>query len=673
MKKKRAIEFAIICAVALVTALFIECVILHIPDFITASKLPEQQTLTIGNAYLSGGARFDANGNIFISSNADCAITFHGITGGFSSVYLAATGEEGYKTITITVRDPESDYEVQLTENFSPSSRESMYFETPSGATTLILEIKECEGMTIGAVIINSPPPYEFFLLRFALIWGVLILIGAAVRFKLYRIVFDPTVRTHNGALALTALILCAAATFISTFYSALTVEYPLTDDSLAYGNYVVQTDAFIKGQVELDIEVPKKLFDCENPYSPSDRRAHGVSSANIWDKAFYNGKLYSYFGVAPVVLVYMPVYWLTGRMATDMMPCFIFALISIIFITLLMRELTIRYLKNVRLLLLCCGIATVCCGGLVFAMEASANFYTVAVMGGMAFLPAYLYFALRGARAASTLHRCLLFAASGVCFALIVGCRPNAALYGIVVFPTLFSVLGEKQTKLSAKLSYVASFAVPILLGLGALMWYNSIRFSGPFDFGNNYQITVSDVSENTIRFVLLPTALFHYFLQPPDITRFPFVSLSRIKLPSYPVDYIYVGENLGSFSFLNNLWLLPGVAGGMRKEKLEKNLFVILTLMTAVLLAFLDTCLAGVHIRYTTDMMMMVSIAAVILMLTVTSKRRFGIIHALAYGTMLASILLGFMLTIDNEVDLIMHNSADLLLELMRMMLVK
>ena len=63
--------------------------------------------------------------------------------------------------------------------------------------------------------------------------------------------------------------------------------------------------DAFEAGQVSLLREAEQPLLELENPYDWSQRLESGVDYA--WDHLLYEGKYYSYYGIAPVVTLFLP------------------------------------------------------------------------------------------------------------------------------------------------------------------------------------------------------------------------------------------------------------------------------------------------------------------------------------------------------------------------------
>jgi len=251
---------------------------------------------------------------------------------------------------------------------------------------------------------------------------------------------------------------------------------------------------------------------------------------------------------------------------------------------------------------------------------------------------------------------------------ALTVGCRPNVSVYGAIALPALFAVLMEKETNARAKVYMVSSFVAPIFAIVGGLMYYNALRFSGPLDFGTNYQITLADVSQYELRLSYIFETFFHYFLQPFGVHDwFPFVGLSRISLGTY-TGYCYTGENIGAFSFFSNITILSSLRN-RRKLGNEGTAFVATSLFMVAFIAWMDMCLAGTHVRYVSDILLVVTVLACFTMIRSFSENPSRIKKYAFVFLMMCSILVGTALIFDNEVDLIRKNAPAILLEFQRM----
>ena len=70
------------------------------------------------------------------------------------------------------------------------------------------------------------------------------------------------------------------------------------------------------------------------------------------WDRAFYNGKYYSYFGLAPLFMVYYPVYWLTGMLPTTAFAGFLLAAFAVVMIFAAIQGLMRLFAPRANLLL---------------------------------------------------------------------------------------------------------------------------------------------------------------------------------------------------------------------------------------------------------------------------------------------------------------------------------
>ena len=69
---------------------------------------------------------------------------------------------------------------------------------------------------------------------------------------------------------------------------------------------YELTAEAFLEGHLNIEYEdYDVRLEQMEKPYNAHERRAQGIPYH--WDHSFYHGKYYMYFGVVPVILVFLP------------------------------------------------------------------------------------------------------------------------------------------------------------------------------------------------------------------------------------------------------------------------------------------------------------------------------------------------------------------------------
>ena len=137
-----------------------------------------------------------------------------------------------------------------------------------------------------------------------------------------------------DAATAVGSVVRCLLFVFVFAKYFAADtapVAYPLEGPVENCNPYVQQFDALKKGQAHLDIEPDPKLAKLDNPYDPGQRS----KVSYLWDRAYYDGKYYSNFGIAPVLTVYMPWYLLTGELPGTGSVMTVFLFLAAIFMPL--------------------------------------------------------------------------------------------------------------------------------------------------------------------------------------------------------------------------------------------------------------------------------------------------------------------------------------------------
>ena len=166
----------------------------------------------------------------------------------------------------------------------------------------------------------------------------IVILISAAAlaaaewKWGVLSAVYDAKKLPHR-LLALLPMVamLFTAPVFLKYFADARDdVEYPLKGSVANYNPYIQQFDAWEKGQLNIDFEVDSRILELENPYDYQARRLAG--GYYLWDRAMYDGKYYSYFGIAPIVTVYYPYWLIKGALPGDSTVMAVFIFITALF-----------------------------------------------------------------------------------------------------------------------------------------------------------------------------------------------------------------------------------------------------------------------------------------------------------------------------------------------------
>lgn len=481
----------------------------------------------------------------------------------------------------------------------------------------------------------------------------------------LHREVFNPDSRTQKAVIVFISVLFI----LLSLFICAVSIEnewmheYPLEKKVDDYGCYPQMFDTFQKGQLNIDTETDLSILESlENPYDTAARReATGVKYGPTWDRAFYNGRLYSYFGIAPIIFLYYPVYFLTGKVLSDALAAAIMTALGAIFMLLIICELCRRMKNKPPFLALIAVGTTLPCVALLWSTETCANFYHLAVLSGICAACAFFYHVLKGESASDGLWRKLHFAFAGICVACIVASRPNLVLYVFIAMPLLISVIIKRENGLKSLLYDIASFCLPMFFLGSLIMAYNNARFGSPFDFGANYQLTLADTSTYSLSGALFIPSLYHFFLQPPSFDGvFPFIHPVARRMSEYSVDRtVYVSHSIGS-AFFPLTWgavLIPS----LYRENKRKFLTAVIAVLCVVFLAFFDLCFGGVHLRYLADIMFVLALLGGYMLLNALSNmpadssRRY-VVYTIIAVLCAVSMLVELPFIFDNERDMIM-----------------
>ncbi len=495
-----------------------------------------------------------------------------------------------------------------------------------------------------GVTINPSNVLRRFHTVRFLVIALILFVLTAIRVFRLGQIIFDHGKVGHRMAVAAILLLCILLVTDFMTkiFEDAEPISYPLIKKVSSYNPYVQQTDAFIKGQLHIDYPVSEELLSLENPY---DRDARSGLSY-LYDRAMYDGKYYSYFGIAPILNVYLPHYAIKGTLPAERTVKLFYALMGTVFSCLFLAEYVIAYKRRVPLLMLLCSIlAFPLVSNILLVSRGYNHFYYTAVLAGMSYLAAFLFFILRAMNTKGKVRRPVLFAIAGLSYAMLFLSRLNMALltafivvpivvYGVFLRQPAFDL--AQTTSAPAKprgttwfkengpvFIDLACLAACVLIALVFSLWYNNARFDSPFEFGTKYQLTVSDVSKNKLSLAALPNSIYHYFFQPLGVSsQFPYFSFLSAKQNSYG-GYVYVDANCGLFEIpvMLALVLVIPLLKSKEKTKFAKVLAVSL-ILGCLIVSWMNFCLGGVIFRYTSDMTLLCALGAFMLLFSYNTK---------------------------------------------------
>lgn len=257
---------------------------------------------------------------------------------------------------------------------------------------------------------------------------------------------------------------------------------------------YELITEAFLSGHLYFQYnDIDHRLLAMENPYDAEARESQGIYY--YWDHAFYDGHYYMYFGVVPVFLAFLPYRLITGHALTGYHVTQLFTALHIFGIFALLWLIGKKFFKDLPLslyLLMCSAISYIS----VWCAVATPALYSMCIICALGCAVWSLCCFVKAVWYEKNENRAIALAALGSLLgALEFGCRPTVGLSNILVLPMLAAFL--KKRKLTPKLTFkLMGAALPYVIVAAGLMWYNAARFDNPFEFGQSYQLTVTDQS---------------------------------------------------------------------------------------------------------------------------------------------------------------------------------
>ncbi|MBQ9086259.1 MAG: hypothetical protein IJY47_03635 [Clostridia bacterium] len=383
---------------------------------------------------------------------------------------------------------------------------------------------------------------------------------------------------------------------------------------------YQQLAEAFLDGQLYLSEEPPEFLANMENPYDATERSqqssAHGQSY--YWDAAYFDGHYYVYFGVVPVLLLYLPFRLLTGQAMANIIAIQVFLSLFVVGAFLFIGQLLRAYFRKNRIpylsyLILC--LIFVNASGAVFIAK-RPDFYSVPIISALAFTMFGLYFWLKSKAQEGKI--CPIYAGMGsLCMALVAGCRPQLLLVSAMAVVFFWNSVFHDRSLFSKKgWRSTVAICLPYLLVAAGIMWYNDARFGSVFDFGANYNLTTNDMTGRGYRVERVGLSIFTYFFQLPNLTAaFPFLQSSTIHTN-------YLGTTItepmfgGIFAVIPLLWilfLLPSRGAQLKRKRLLA--LCLLPLGLSFFIGAFDAQGAGLLQRYVSDFAFLACLSALIM----------------------------------------------------------
>lgn len=670
----KSLEIVRYCALSTLVVLFLEIFVFNF-DAISYNKNLQTKHLSLKNVVLNNSIKMLPDESIVVSKDGGY-IEFYDLNIKSQNIYIVTDGITNYSSGSIFLMDDNNAYSYQNVYNFNynPGSKNNYNILCAKAYSNgklkaLKIQFEATSGkLKIKDIYINKPINIRFNLVRIFLLLFLIISIILIIKYKVYEMELDDKKFSHRcffiGTMSLCLFVSLLVFNCVSTDSNTNFIKYPLESQINSYQPYIQQFDAFKKGQFNIDVEPDERLNKLNNVYDISERI---YKNANyMWDRAYYSGKYYSYFGIAPIIIIYYPVYFLLGVLPYDLMVSTILSCIGIIFIFGAIKELAKTFCEKINLLMLAIVSVAAIFGSFIFMVQSSTDFYYIAVESMIAFFSMFIYFSFKAYNLKILWKKIVCFFMAGISFILLILSRPNEALVAVAfVAPIFLSILFNKNKKLKLKVYYSMAFFIPITIGAMFIINYNYSRFGSFTQFGAVYQLTVNDVSTNHLRLDNFFKAIYSYFIQFPNSSaQFPWISLSDNDICTTG-KYLYHVVNIGVLTIPVNLApilfynLIP-------KQNKSKNITYILVYLSILFLAFIDFNLGGSFIRYTCDIALAIGFISALTLLEINQYSyemsiQSKAIYKISILICLMTIFIGTMLIFTNERNYIMNLNPD------------
>ena len=488
---------------------------------------------------------------------------------------------------------------------------------------------------TLNGITLNEAVPFHFSAVRLLIFAIILFFINLFCMPHMKAPFGEKRRQGRATAFSITAMFILGAITI--TFLYQYERSGNLFSGFLnTSGNQISQeiVDAFRAGQVSLLDTPSEELLAMENPYDWSARQALGVSYK--WDHLLFDGKYYSYYGIAPVLILFLPYNLITGYYFPTPEAVLIFGAVGILFLTLAILEFAEMFGKRVsnRVIIATIVIAQLSSG--IWYCFCSPLFYEIAQASGFMFTTAGFYFLFKSRVIGEGGIKYRYIVLATFCLAMAVLCRPTLALYCVISL--IFLAWGffkhrkatselypsDKKTMKNATVKYlIASFACYVVIG-GIQMIYNYARFGSFFDFGIQYSLTINDFTRSQYHTDFVMIGLYNYLVTFPSVQPdFPYIfsNFSTLDTNGY-----YFVANRNAVGLLWRALPIFGYFGAgaalktMTKEEKRQALTLLLpTCIIAPLIIIFSIWESGYGVRYCVDFawQMILGGAAVLYML--------------------------------------------------------
>ncbi len=616
------------------------------------------------NRYLTN---FQVN-NDYVITYENSTVFFPEIDEEVKNIYLDlnTASASGNVSVSIKLSDEANVVTYETPERVISKDVEKSQFINlhPSGkisGMSLEFDLAENETLVLNGIYLNEKRPFDFSVVRILIVLSILAffcLFSSKSELNKIRLAEDKGAYSYTATLLICSLcVIFTILAVLNPLFLGVTLDHnglqfvPLGMQN--HNMYDELATAILNGRVYIDNnDVPDSLKELSNPYDTVLRqlKANQTGDKYRWDVAYFDGHYYVYFGIVPLLLMYLPFRAIFSAPFPTVFGIIIFAILFTIGAYRLITLLAEKKFKKLSVgSVLLVFVTTVISCGLLFLVK-RPDFYAIPIITGMTFSVFGLYNWLCGIY--NEKHKALRFLAGSICMALVAGCRPQLLLLTFLAIPLFFKkYIVNKEIKSKKGIVELALLLAPYIIVAAGLMYYNYIRFGSPLDFGSNYQLTTNDVTKRGMNMGRVGLGFFTYLFQPPVFTaKYPFLEKVAIET-NYVGKTIYENCFGGLIASTPFLWFLA-LLGKAKSTLREKKLFgyTVLLILFGFTIVFFDTQAGGLLQRYVSDFGFIFFGAAILIVFSLLEKAETesekALLNKLTFCSSVLSIFYSFSL---------------------------
>ena len=390
--------------------------------------------------------------------------------------------------------------------------------------------------------------------------------------------------------------------------------------------------DAVMNGKLELDLPVSSDLKKDDNPYDTSNR-----NYLFFWDASYYKEKYYCYFGIWPIISLFIPYKLITNTYLTTPLASLFYSILAIIGTYLIFKEIIKKYFKNISFETYIISFIYIILGSKLFWCIYRPSFYELTSIAAYTHIIFGLYLVLFNNNKLKNFIGYLLLS-------LAVLCRPTSLFASVLIIPKIINNIKKKEFKIK---DFILLFIPYTIVGLFT-MYINYIRFDSIFEFGISYQLTTNNLNNYGFSFINCIYGIYHYLFNKININLFPLT----ISEPSARLGILgdfnieRIGGGIFTTSILSIIIIFIPKIFKFIKEK-EIKTYIILSLSLALIQMGFSSGIGALIGRYMLDFNYLIYFVTVILSLYTINHYKNKKITNIYYILTIISIIINFILS--------------------------